>query len=108
MDETKPQFELRKYIESLIGDSCFFCEKKVEEGKTSCGRNRRIHFHEMHGIEHECNLQYYLEHYKDFMPLCTKHHRMMHELMRARGKKVRKVIWSYLDISANVHIRFWT
>lgn len=51
----------------VIGDRCAIC-----------GSTKKIHFHEIHGKKHETSFKYYIEHVKDFIPLCTKHHGKIH------------------------------
>ena len=65
----------RKIALKLIGDKCFICETV-----------HNICFHERHGKRHksssEDNFAYILKHSQDFVPICNKHHRMVHELAK--------------------------
>jgi len=62
--------KLRKKIMELIGFKCVICETE-----------KSIEFHEIHGKKHPIGfvgLRYTLNHIKDFVPLCTKHHMAVH------------------------------
>ena len=63
--------QLRKQCKELIGNSCIIC-----------GSNKRLSFHEINGKKHMTHrskdLKYYITHYQDFIPLCGKHHSMLH------------------------------
>lgn len=61
----------RDYALALIGDSCIVCGSK------------KVLFHKKDGKPHKNTTAiYYLKHYKDFIPLCAKHHRELHSRMR--------------------------
>ena len=66
----------RLELEKLIGNRCILC-----------GSTNRIHFHEIHGKKHprttEGALKYYTEHKNDFVPLCMKHHSVLHLLAKS-------------------------
>ena len=59
----------KKLLSLLIGNQCVICESPSSS---------RISFHEIHGNEHKRSYTYYEEHFRDFIPLCNKHHRMLH------------------------------
>jgi hypothetical protein len=61
----------RKELFQLIGDSCIVCNSKED-----------INFHEKHGKEHITHLDYYFEHYKDFVPMCRWCHLSAHVFVK--------------------------
>jgi len=65
----------REELFSLIGRKCIVC-----------GTEEKLHFHEVHGKDHQQSNPFkdykYIEtHYKDFIPLCNKHHFIIHGLV---------------------------
>jgi hypothetical protein len=77
-------------LDGLIGDTCFICNSK-----------EHICFHEKHGLNHEYHgsygYHYYLEHHKDFIPLCFECHRLVHGLKRNMDRtKLEYVISLFL------------
>ncbi|MCJ7425117.1 hypothetical protein MUP01_12755 [Candidatus Bathyarchaeota archaeon] len=53
----------------LIGDQCFICDGK-----------QKIVFHERNGVSHYRGFRYD-KHVERFIPLCQRHHRMLHSLI---------------------------
>jgi len=60
---------LRKKIEVLLGNKC-----------SICGSSKRLCCHEIHGKSHRSNPNpiYIVNHYKDFVRLCSHCHRAIH------------------------------
>jgi hypothetical protein len=75
-----PQYQ-RRYIRKIqlevqrvIGKTCIIC-----------GLSRNIHYHEIYGRDHPrselTKLHYILNHSQDFVPLCRRHHYVLHRLI---------------------------
>lgn len=60
-----------KKLKNLIGDKCIICDSA-----------ENIIFHEIHGKSHKSASQtlYVEKHWKDFIPLCFRCHRAIHQL----------------------------
>lgn len=70
--------ELRNKVIKAIGNRCVFCgveDKYIDTGKRLIGY---LHFHEIHGKEHDIHMEYILKHTEDFAPLCPRCHRGVH------------------------------
>jgi hypothetical protein len=70
--------KVSKYFPSL---ACVFCGQKDERAFIG------ISYHEINGKSHEYHnilkrFQYILDHPKDFAPICNKHHKKVHWLMK--------------------------
>ena len=81
---------LTEKLHGLIGDTCFICSSK-----------EHIIFHEKHGLNHERyrganGYRYYLEHHKDFIPLCYLCHKLVHGLKRNIDKTKLEYVVSLL------------
>lgn len=63
------EHQRRIKIIQLIGDRCIFCDL-----------TERLIFHEIHGLTHRYTPKYYREHPQDFITLCLKHHKAVHEI----------------------------
>jgi len=66
----------RRIAENIIGNSC-----KI------CGESQNLQFHEIHGKNHlvsywEARYYYYFENSADFVPLCRKCHKIIHNLVK--------------------------
>lgn len=72
----------RELALKFIGDRCFICNT-----------SEHLEFHEKHGQPHETRERYYLEHYKDFIPLCRFHHKAIHLLSEASEVEMIKALW---------------
>ena len=73
--------KLRQRARDLIGEECLVCGRQ------------KIVFHEIYGRKHPdchlaCRLLYYIRHSKDFVPLCPRHHTMIHELGKLEDWKI--------------------
>lgn len=80
--------ELRQEALNLIGIKCLIC-----------GSTDRLCFHEIHGKPHlnkkdstQAELRYYIEHYKDFISLCQKHHSLIHYLNGLTEEQLRTAL----------------
>lgn len=65
------RLKIRLEIEKKIGNKCIIC-----------GSHEKLSFHEINGKPHYTNQKasqdkYYLDNWKDFVPLCQKHHRFI-------------------------------
>jgi hypothetical protein len=67
----------------LIGDKCLVC-----------GTELSICYHEKHGKRHNENTQpfYYLKNPDKFIPLCYKHHKIVHELAEIDNLSLIKIL----------------
>lgn len=77
--------EQRKEALKLIGDKCIICGYS----------GKKLTFHEIHGEKHHRGMKYYLDHPKDFVPLCYPHHKFFH-LLAGLTEKDRKIYKSLL------------
>lgn len=68
-NEKKHRLKLRQKVIELLGKSCALC-----------GSEYKVDYHEIHGKRHTRWNQYFIDHYKDFVPLCRKHHLALHRL----------------------------
>ena len=84
----KPNLKKLKALE-LIGNKCFVC-----------GSEKNIRFHEKNGKHHNWKnglfnrwraLDYYISNHINFIPLCSKHHSMIHELTRTKDSNLFKL-----------------
>jgi hypothetical protein len=65
--------EFKRKLCELVGDKCVIC-----------GSTKRLCYHEIHGKPHPSR-KYVLDHYKDFVALCSGCHVGLHRFLR-RGK----------------------
>ncbi len=73
---------LRQKLLTLIGDKCIFC-----------GSQKKIDFHEKNGKEHVNSLRYYLDHPKDFVPLCRYCHLALHYIAIFMKNEIDEIIF---------------
>ena len=77
--------EFKKKLGELLGLKCVIC-----------GSTHRISYHEIHGNPHKPR-KYVLEHYQDFIPLCSGCHVGLHRFIR-RGKINVKILVELIDM----------
>lgn len=65
--------EFKRKLEKVIDNKCVLC-----------GSTKRLCYHEIHGKQHPSR-KYVLDHYEDFVPLCSGCHIGIHRFIR-RGK----------------------
>ena len=67
----------RKRVERIIGSKCVLCSSK------------RIIYHEIHGKPHKSSYYgYFLEHSKDFVPMCRACHIFFNILASTKKRKI--------------------
>lgn len=75
----------RNELLKLIGDKCVICNT-----------TKHLVFHEIHGKPHLTNgteaFKYYIENYKDFITLCTFHHRFLHQFAKCHNWELFKTL----------------
>lgn len=71
------RLKLRQKVIELLGKSCVLC-----------GSEYKVDYHEIHGKKHTCWNQYFIDHYKDFVPLCRKHHIALHRLEESKNPEL--------------------
>jgi len=61
-----------------------------EVGCIICDSHKNLDFHEIHGKKHPKSpirkYEYMLKHKKDFLPLCSRHHYLIHRI----AKRIKK------------------
>jgi len=72
---------LREQLKKVLGFSCFICSKIPQ----------KIHYHEIHGLEHKVYPSYILEHSKDFIALCGSCHIALHKIQKHK-KRFEKLL----------------
>ncbi len=82
--DRKSRKKRREQLYEKIGRKCVLCENTEKIAK--------ICFHEKYGKKHKHYLKYYKKHYEDFLPLCNKHHRMLHWLYEVDINKVLELL----------------
>lgn len=78
------QEKWRLRAQKKLGSKCILCDYKPEEGQ------KRVSFHQIFGESHQLGTgvyKYIVEHIEDFVPLCARHHRMLHSLVRETKKE---------------------
>lgn len=65
--------EIMNILRIKVGDKCVLC-----------GMSEKIHYHEINGIRHRNDKQYYLNHLQDFIPLCSYCHNLVHKIARRK------------------------
>jgi hypothetical protein len=80
----------RDKARKLIGDKCIICGYS----------GPKLTFHEIYGKPHRDGLKYYIDNFKDFIPLCYPHHKVLHSLIKLSLTEYR-LITKYLMIIGN-------
>lgn len=79
--------EIRQKRKQVFGNKCVLCGKPWDILHEINGRN-----HIDSKANSEKKLKYALEHQKDFVPLCTMEHRLVHILMKMFGMQWPEIL----------------
>ena len=78
----KKRERYRQKMIELIGDRCIIC-----------GSTEKLCFHEKYFRPHEHeSVVYIIKHYKDFLPVCSRHHWLIHRLKECTEEERKKIL----------------
>ena len=86
INRKKKETEIREILYRLIGRKC-----------AVCGTEQCVHFHEIHGKEHQFTFQYYLDNAKDFITLCYPCHKTIHWYAVIKNELTEKLVSILLE-----------
>lgn len=91
------QEQLKERIKSRRYALRDYCLKHIGSICVVCGSSEKICFHEIHGKRHEKDLSYVKNNSKDFIPLCSNHHNVLHMIQREAKniEKIRELLASF-------------